>query len=343
LQEYICGMIQVYSKSFQDWPLIDVRSPSEFAQGHIIGAVNIPLFSNDERAIVGTAYKQQGKDDAVLLGLEFVGPKMASIVRECLALSAKKQIRVHCWRGGMRSQSVAWLLKQAGFNVEVLPGGYKGYKQEVRDFFEQEFKLLVLGGPTGSGKTKILHQLKALGQQVIDLEGLANHKGSSFGSLGQEKQPSTEHYENLLAYELQLLDRNQVIWVEDESRKIGTVVINIAFWTQIHHGDRVLVKIPMFERIERLVEEYGVFPKEDLAAAVTRIGKKIGPQHLKAALEQLEAGNLAEVAKASLEYYDKAYEHSATKRLGKIIMTLESDTSEPSVIAKNLLLADQIK
>jgi tRNA 2-selenouridine synthase len=330
-------MIQVYSKSFQDWPLIDVRSPGEFAQGHIVGAVNIPLFSDEERAAVGTTYKKEGKDKAVVLGLEFVGPKMADIVRKCSALSKKRQIRVHCWRGGMRSQSVAWLLKQAGFDVEVLPGGYKSYKQEVRDFFEQKLKLLVLGGPTGSGKTKILHQLQALGQQVIDLEGLANHRGSSFGSLGQAAQPSTEHFENLLAFELLQLDCTRLIWVEDESRKIGTAVVNTAFWAQIHQADRVVVKIPREERIERLVEEYGAFPKDELAAAVTRIGKKLGPQHLKAALEQLEEGNLAEVARASLEYYDKAYAYSATKRLGNVLCTYESETSDPTLIAKSLL------
>jgi tRNA 2-selenouridine synthase len=320
-----------------------VRSPGEFSQGHIIGAVNIPLFSDEERAIVGTAYKRHGKDQAVLLGLEFVGPKMADIVRKCHELSASKHIRVHCWRGGMRSQSVAWLLKQAGFNAEVLPGGYKGYKQEVREFFEHEFKLIVLGGPTGSGKTIILHQLKALGQQVVDLEGLANHKGSSFGSLGQEKQPSTDQFENLVAYELQLLDSNKMIWIEDESRKIGTSVINAVFWEQMHRANRVLVHIPMEKRLDYLVKEYGVFPKADLASALSRIGKRLGPQHLKAALELLEEGNLTEVAKASLEYYDKAYAYSSTKRLGSVLLTLESETSDAAVIARNLISAMQLK
>jgi tRNA 2-selenouridine synthase len=329
-------MISVYEKSFDEWPLIDVRSPAEFLQGHIPGAINLPLFSDDERAKVGTTYKKEGKDKAVLLGLEFVGPKMADIVRQCSKISTNKHIRVHCWRGGMRSNSVAWLLRQAGFDVDVIPGGYKAFKQEVRDFIAGQFPLLVLGGPTGSGKTKILHELKILGMQVIDLEGLANHKGSSFGALGQETQPSTEHFENMLAFELLKCHKQDFIWVEDESRKIGTVVLPESFWSQIHQADRVVVKIPKKERLEHLVNEYGIYSKEELLAALTRIGKRLGPQNLKQAIELLEEGNLWEVAKASLEYYDKAYAYSATKRVGKVIYELDSETSNPRKIAESL-------
>lgn len=330
-------MISIYEKSFDEWPLIDVRTPGEFLQGHIPGAINLPLFSDEERAIVGTAYKKEGKDKAVLLGLEFVGPKMADIVRQCSKISSNKKIRVHCWRGGMRSNSVAWLLRQAGFDVEVIQGGYKAYKQEVREFMAKPFPLLVLGGPTGSGKTKILHELKKLGMQVIDLEGLANHKGSSFGALGQEAQPSTEHFENMLAVELLQCHTKEFIWVEDESRRIGTVVLPESFWTQIHEAGRVVVKIPMNERLEHLVNEYGIYSKEELSAALTRIEKRLGPQNLKQALELLEDGNLWEVAKVSLEYYDKAYAYSATKRVGKLIHELDSETSSPKKIAESLI------
>lgn len=218
--------------------VLDVRSPSEFAQAHIPVAKNLPLFDDEQRKIIGTAYKQQSKQIAIKLGLDFFGVKMKAIVEdveEKLAVGGwqnaqgKKQkaksnlqfakndmqtkdgcplpitncVLLHCWRGGMRSAGVAWLLDLYGFKVYTLVGGYKAYRNWVLQQFEKQYYFKIIGGFTGSGKTLILHELKSQHQLTIDLEGLANHKGSALGAMGQLPQPSQEMFENLLAEELE--------------------------------------------------------------------------------------------------------------------------------------------
>lgn len=289
-------------------PVVDVRSPGEFRQGHIPGAHNLPLFDNAERAVVGTLYKQQGRDQAVLEGLRIVGPKLAGIVETCQGLAPDGHIRVHCWRGGERSGSVAWLLDKAGFaRVDVLRGGYKAFRNLVLESFNSPPPLKVLGGYTGTGKTETLDLLRAQGEQVIDLEGLAHHKGSSFGALGELPQPSTEHFENLLWKAVQDLSRTRPTWVEDESLMIGRVRIPGPFFEAMRRSTLYFADMPIEERADRLVVDYGRFPKEELAEAVRRIEKRLGPQHCKAALEALEQGDLRTVALITLHYYDKSY------------------------------------
>lgn len=311
-----------------DWPLLDVRSPGEFAQGHIPGAISFPLFSDEERARVGTLYKQQGEQDALLEGLRIVGPKMANMVERALELSPEKKLRVHCWRGGMRSSSVAWLLRTAGFTVELLPGGYKAYRQHVHRSFSGPFRFVMLSGKTGSGKTEVLHALRDGGEQVVDLEQLASHRGSAFGALGMQIQPSIEQFENELHRLLLSFDSARCIWVEDESRKIGTVVLHEALWNQMQSAPCVVIDAPDSERLERLVRDYGQFPAEQLEAALQKIAKRLGGQHLKAAQEALRENALKTVAEISLRYYDKAYAFSFSRqREGRSVLhqsTLES-------------------
>jgi tRNA 2-selenouridine synthase len=304
-------------KAQTDFILLDVRSPGEYRRGHIPGAISFPLFNDEERAKVGTLYKQTGKDAAVLEGLRIVGPKMAGFVEDAARLSPNRKVKLHCWRGGMRSSSVAWLLQQAGFETQVIKGGYKAYRTEVQQFLCKPFPFKVITGPTGSRKTKILHALRDAGEQVIDLEGLANHKGSAFGSLGMESQPSIEHFENLLHQQLLEMDFNRTIWIEDESRKIGTIVLLEAFWKRIKSVPVVLVKLSVEERVKFLVEEYGAFSKEELRSSVQKIAKRLGGQNLNAALEALEAGNLSAVAAISL----------ALLRQGLFVMHLETRQS----------------
>ena len=177
-------------------PVLDLRSPGEYEDGHITGAINMPLFDDDERAKVGTKYKQVSKEEAMLLGLDIVGPKMSDMVRKAMSLAVNGEICLYCWRGGMRSGSVAWLLSTAGLKVTRLVKGYKAYRHHIREAFSQDVNLIVIGGMTGSGKTDILLEMLEQGHQVLDLEGYANHKGSAFGMLGQEKQPSSEQFEN---------------------------------------------------------------------------------------------------------------------------------------------------
>ena len=306
-------------------PVIDVRSPGEFQKGHIPGGVNIPLLQDDERAEVGTLYKRSGKDLAVLRGLEIVGPKMSQFVvqaKDALRKFHKQNgafgetdaqrigrnhVGVHCWRGGMRSESFAWLLEKAGFEVSLLQGGYKSYRQWVHQQNEREFNLVVLSGLTGAGKTKYLHALQQRGHQIVDLEGLANHRGSAFGAIGLGDQPSTEQFENSLQWELSRLNPEQPIWVEDEGNRIGGVVVPSSFHKQMQCAPAVFVDAPLERRIDHLVEVYGELPLEALIDSIERIRKRLGGQHVNAAIDALQNGDLRKTTEVALRYYDKTY------------------------------------
>ncbi len=322
----------------RDRVLIDVRTPAEFTKGHIPGAINLPLFSNEERAEVGTVYKQETPEKALLLGLDFVGGKMSRFVREAEKMAPDHQLIVHCWRGGKRSESMGWLLELAGFDVKILQGGYKAYRNFVLNSFEDiHIQLIILGGYTGSGKTEILKKLAEKGEVVLDLEGLAHHKGSSFGALGELPQPSVEQFENELLSTLQHLPKDALVWVENESRSIGRVYIPKGFWQVFQQSPLIHLDIPLETRVDRLVEEYGRFPKEALAEAFTRIRKRLGGQHLKLALDALEQGDLATAATIALRYYDKAYELTLNKKDENLIQRVEVSTSDAETIAEQLL------
>ncbi|MCU0319784.1 MAG: tRNA 2-selenouridine(34) synthase MnmH [Flavobacteriales bacterium] len=318
-------------------PIIDVRSPGEFARGHIPGAVNVPLFSDQERAVVGTLYKQTGRDAAVLEGLRIVGPKLASIVEQATAHAPERRIRVHCWRGGERSGSVAWLLDKAGFpEVSTMKGGYKAFRQLVLSSFTEVPPLVVLGGYTGTGKTELLRHLSSLDEVVVDLEALADHKGSSFGMLGEAPQPTQEHFENRLWAAFRAAGSGRPIWLEDESRKIGRVLLPAPLYDALRTAPLVLVDMPQAERVHRLVADYGRFSVEDLGAAVQRIAKRLGPQHAKAALEALQAGDLATVARITLHYYDRTYAYGLAQRDARTITTVEAPSHDLCGLALRL-------
>lgn len=321
-------------------PVLDVRSPGEYAIAHMPNAYNLPLFSDEERKVVGTAYKQQSREKAIKIGLDYFGVKMRLMVEEaeslCKKITALKNkdivlkggepntvrencILVHCWRGGMRSAGVAWLLDLYGFKVYSLAGGYKTYREWVRLQFEQAWPLVVLGGYTGSGKTLVIHQLLQLGHPVIDLENLANHKGSAFGSLGEAPQPKQEMFENLLAeklVEIQLADpelKNK-IYIEDESQRIGALNIPPNFWIQMRSSPIRFLEIPFEERLTLLTEEYGRFNAPELTDATIRIQKRLGPQETKKAIEFLELNDKKECFRILLKYYDKYYERGLNNR-----------------------------
>ncbi len=318
-------------------PLVDVRSPAEFAQGHIPGAVNIPLFNNDERAIVGIGYKNGGKEHAVQLGLEIVGPKLAGFVKQAKRLAPQKEILVHCWRGGMRSGSMVWLFETAGMKAYTLEGGYKAYRRFIREQFSHPVKMRVLGGYTGSGKTDILKILEKQGEQFLDIEAIAHHKGSVFGPLGQEPQPTNEQFENNLADAWRKFDFSKPVWVEDESRQLGKCVLPDPLFLQIRNAPLIKILIPKPEREKRLVKEYGSFKKEELAAQLLKIRERLGGQYLKEALKELEKGDLRTVAGIALRYYDKAYAHGAAQRLQEKVFELELEKDDPQENAKIVL------
>ncbi len=299
----------------QSSPILDVRSPSEFLEGHIPGAISFPLFTDEERSIVGTLYKKEGKDIAVKAGLRFVGPKLASFV-EMAELLAKetKELRLYCARGGMRSSSLSWLLTTAGFHSSVLSGGYKSFRKWTLERFSQKYSLKVLGGFTGSGKTELLLKLKEEGSQIIDLEDLAAHRGSSFGQLDKKVQPSTEQFENNLAWNLSSCNLDQPLWIEDESRMIGTCCVPQDLWDQMTAAPFFWMKSTKEERIKRLIQGYGKYPLEDLTASVRRLTKKMGLERVENIVKAIEENHMEIAVSAILEYYDQAYQYSSQKR-----------------------------
>lgn len=295
-------------------PLVDVRSPAEFQQGHIPGAVNIPLFSDSERAKVGTVYKTLGRDEAVVQGLAFVGPRLEAMARAFLSLAAGgRDVAVYCSRGGMRSGSVAWLMRTLGLRAHVLEGGYKTFRRHVLAFFScfqdsPPYALRVLGGRTGSGKTEVLRLMAEKKAQVVDLEGLARHRGSAFGALEGIPQPSNEHFENLLALALKQCDPAFPVWVEDECENLGRINLPGAFFRCLRAAPLAVLEVPHEARLARVLADYGDTPKGEMLSGIDRIRKRLGGLEHKRAQAFLEENNMRELAEILLAYYDRAYE-----------------------------------
>ncbi|MBN2173180.1 MAG: tRNA 2-selenouridine(34) synthase MnmH [Bacteroidales bacterium] len=319
------------------YPILDVRSPGEFLIGHIPGAINLPLFTNEERKEIGILYKNSGKEASVLKGLDIVGPKMSAYVKKVRSLVVGKQVLVHCWRGGMRSASMAWLLETAGFEAHVLEGGYKAFRKFIRSEFERNYNLVVLGGKTGSGKSEILNSIRKIGEQVIDLEKMANHKGSAFGAFGQGQQPTSEHFENMLYEEFKRLDKSRYIWVEDESRSIGTVSLPEPFFNNIRSSPLIFIDVPKEVRIERLVKDYAGFDKNRLKDATLRIQQKLGGLNTKLTIEAIEQDDFRTASSILLSYYDKAYIKGLSYRNSEQIHTVSLGKSDPSENAKTVV------
>jgi tRNA 2-selenouridine synthase len=369
--------------------VLDVRSPSEYAHAHIPNAQSLPLFNDDERKIVGTAYKQESKQIAIKLGLDFFGRKMKGIVEEVERLvtsyglgvtgSIKPNndsnsdfnnttnpqpatfkpttILLHCWRGGMRSAGVAWLLDLYGFKVYTLVGGYKAYRNWVLQQFEKEYIFKIIGGYTGSGKTLLLNALANENNATIDLEGLANHKGSALGGIGQAKQPSQEMFENFLAKDLAEKNNESskyneptlnlqpstfnCIWLEDESQRIGNLQIPMPFWRTMRNSKVYFFDIPFEERLNYLTEEYGVQKKDELVTAIMRIQKRLGGLETKTAINFLLENNFKESFRILLTYYDKYYLKGLHNRdnAKDLIKTIETEKVETN---KNIELLNKL-
>jgi tRNA 2-selenouridine synthase len=310
--------------------IIDVRSPAEFEHAHIPSALNIPLFDNEQRAMIGTTYKKQSREAAIKAGLPLFGTKMLPMVETVEAWIKDKQkendvskpsIYVHCWRGGMRSAAVAWLLDLYGYKVIQLTGGYKAYRNWVLEQFTIPYSLKVVGGYTGSGKTEILHALQEKNYAMIDLEGLAHHKGSAYGAIGQLPQPSQEMFENILAEKLLEVNKKQKsIWIEDESQRIGTVLIPTPLFHLMRSSTCYFMTIPFEQRLNFIVEGYGNFDQKSLIEATMRIQKRLGGLETKTAVDFITAGALKEAFSILLKYYDKWYEKNTKK---EVLPTIE--------------------
>ncbi len=295
-------------------PVIDVRSPSEYAKAHIPGAYSIPLFTDVERAVVGTKYTQQSRIDSVIAGLEFVGPKLGTFVQQAREISPSGDLLVYCWRGGMRSASMTWLLNLAGFKARALVGGYRAYRRYARQHVAKPFRLIVLAGMTGSGKTELLSLLSQRGEQVIDLEALANHKGSAFGWIGQSPQPSTEQFENLVFEALHKLNRAKPIWVEDESKSIGSVFIPDVLFDQMADSPTISVELPLPFRVTRLSAEYTNCNPQYLIESVNRIAKRLGRENAQRCVCYISEGKFEKAIEITLQYYDKTYRYGLEQK-----------------------------
>ena len=327
--------------------VIDVRSPAEYNHAHIPGAYNLPLFTDEERKIVGKAYKQQSREAAIKIGLDFFGPKMKQMVEEVERIIDDKQqatgheknsindtnrlpvadcLLLYCWRGGMRSAGVSWLMDLYGFKTYTLAGGYKKFRNYVLDLFKLPLQFNILGGYTGSGKTEMLSALKRQGEIVVDLEEIAGHKGSAFGNIEIKKQPSQEMFENLLSMQIRMAGRiNQVsefvvsnqtsvIWMEDESQRIGDLNIPFELWKTMRNSPVYFLDISFEERLNHIVAEYGMLPKEGLINAIIRIQKRLGGFETKNAINFLLDDNTKECFRILLKYYDKWYVKSLHNR-----------------------------
>lgn len=294
-------------------PLIDVRSEKEFDKGHIPGAVSLPLLNDHEYARVGTLYHKQGFGQAFRQALVFAGPKLAAFV-DAIGQHAVKNEKtyVYCSRGGMRSGSMCWLFQQAGYRVEILPGGYKQYRSQVLTFFEHPFSLHVVTGLTGTGKTAHLKKLKGQGEQVIDLEAIAKHRGSAFGSL-ESPQPTQQQFENELFHALDTLDPKRPIWLEDESQMIGRCQIPNPFFNRMKRAPRTELKAPLEVRIRNIVSEYApknIEEESERIDQILHISKKLGLERTKCAIAAIRNHQFELAVSLILPYYDKTYRHS---------------------------------
>jgi tRNA 2-selenouridine synthase len=351
---HICTVVAITKIEIEEFielaktlPVLDVRSPDEFAHAHIPGAFSFPIFSNDERKIIGTAYKQESRETAIKIGLEAFGKNMVKMVEEAEKISSStkttsREIGVHCWRGGMRSAAMAWLLDLYGFKVYLLVGGYKTYRSWALKQFETKRPFYIVGGYTGGNKTGIIQHLQKVKEPAIDLEKLAGHKGSAFGNLEGIEQPSQEHFENVLALQLHHLQKtypDKAVWLEGESQRIGNINIPLPFFENMRRQQYFFMDIPFEPRLQHIIEGYGKQHKDALISAILRIKKKLGGLEMKNAVNALLEDDVRGCFTILLKYYDKLYLKSTTKEnedAGRVI-PINTETTDEKINTEKLL------
>jgi tRNA 2-selenouridine synthase len=317
--------------------LIDVRSPGEFAEDHIPGAVNLPVLSNAERAEVGTIYVQESRFKARRIGAAHVARNVAHHLETALADRAGDfKPLVYCWRGGMRSNAMALILAQVGWRTTVLSGGYRTYRRQVTARLYDgtlPHRFILLDGHTGSGKTELLGKLAARGFQTLDLEGLAAHRGSIFGALAGTPQPSQKLFESRLLGALDALDPSRPVIAEAESSKIGDRMIPPALWTRLSDAPRIELVAERTHRARYLVAAYHdlVADREALEAAFIRLPERPSPERLAAWRALADGGQFAELAAAIMAFrYDPAYDRSRRKHDRPLLGVVPVKPDEPA-------------
>jgi len=317
-------------------PIVDVRTPSEFSRGHIPGAVNLPLFDDDERKIIGTTYVQIGRQEAVDLGSDIALPKVSSLVAEARKIAVGRKLLVHCWRGGMRSNAVATLLNLAGLEAAVLKGGYKAFRGYIHSLFEKDARLVIIGGLTGTGKSEVLRMLKAKNEQILDLETLANHKGSVFGGLARS-QPTTEQFENRIHEVLSEYDLSKIIFVEDESMKIGWNVIPEPIFRKMKEAPMIHIEMSRDERLKRIIDEYGSFEHQVLIDACGRIKKRMGFERYQHTIDAIGKDEIPLAASMLLDYYDRLYNEAIDRRTTPKTKLTAKSNEEFDVLCRQII------
>lgn len=333
--------------------IIDVRTPAEFAEDHIPGAINCPVLSDEERITVGTLYKQVSPFEARKIGAALVAKNIASHLQTHFLVHPKSwRPLIYCWRGGQRSGAMSIILAQVGWAAHKLEGGYKTYRRDVLDKLEalpQKFTFRVICGPTGSGKSRLLAALADTGQpdnrhQVLDLEMLAQHRGSVLGNLPEQAQPSQKCFDSVLLQALQKLDPDIPVFVEAESRKIGLITLPPALITAMHAGECLLVETPLTTRVAGLLDDYSHYlgDPEMLIAHLQSLHRFHGAKQLDHWNALIRAGDFATmVAELLTLHYDPSYFQAASRNypnLDHAQRTTLEDLSEVALkeIAKGL-------
>lgn len=317
--------------------VVDVRSPDEYADDHIPSAVNLPVLSNAERVEVGTIYRERGAFPARKVGAAYVSANIARHLSEHFAEKMKDyRPLVYCWRGGQRSASLATVLAQVGWRVTVLRGGYKTYRAHVRrelDALPPLFAFRVISGATGVGKTRLLHALTARGAQILDLEGLARHRGSILG--GGDPQPSQKCFDSQLLAALDRLTPDAPVWVEAESNRIGDVYLPPALWAKMQTVAVVEVQLSTEARVRNLLAEYAnlVADPDLLKGKLRQLTARHGPRRVEAWCRQIDARDWeALVASLLTLHYDPAYMESSRRCYPNVTRTLPLSDATPASI-----------
>ncbi len=326
--------------------VIDVRSPVEYAEDHVPGAVNLPVLSDAERVEVGTIYRMDGAFAARKLGAAYVSANIGRHLRDYFALKPKDyKPLIYCWRGGQRSASLAIVLAQVGWRVTVLRGGYKTYREHVRrelDLLPKQFTYRLIAGATGTGKTRLLHALARQGAQTLDLEALARHRGSLLGDDGP--QPSQKFFESQLLAELERYDSDRAVWVEAESNRIGNLHLPASLWQTMRRAEGVELRVPINERVRHLLADYAHFVTDSgpLRSRLVRIARRHGPRRLHEWNRLIDAGAWEGFVTSLLAvHYDPAYEQSARKcfpNLSRYREIIDANSATIEALAGELLL-----
>jgi tRNA 2-selenouridine synthase len=317
--------------------LIDARSPSEFVQGHIPGALNVPLLDDEQRHLVGLCYKEKGRQAAIDLGFSLTGSLFCDKLQQARSLIPQGIANVYCARGGLRSEIITWLLNKGGIQATQLHGGYKEWRQFCIQQFEKPLKWFVLAGMTGVGKTEILSALQSQGSVILDLEALAQHKGSAFGGLGQPAQSTQEQFENRLAMAIAMMPQNEIVWMEDESRFIGKLRMPEVLYENKLLAKRIVTERSFESRIQRILGEYGLFNVVDLAEKTKALEKRLGNDQVKNALGFLDSGDMKSWVTILLKYYDKLYHHGMEQHKHTFVASVQADSYTLEALAKEII------